>query len=256
MIDKYLHTTSELLGKFEPISLAEMDCVKLMDRTDVKFILSFNKLEPVLKAISDHYSVLTINRLNVFSYRTDYFDTPNLDMYFDHHNGKLNRFKIRQREYIESNLSFLEVKFKSNKGRVIKDRIERTYTDQNAFSGFINKHTPYNPADLNLKLINLFNRFTLVDKGMRERVTIDFNLSFANTVRELLFRGLVIIEVKQNKADKQSVVFNVLKNNAIRPASISKYCLGMSMLNQNTKFNNFKKTILMINKISHVELSA
>jgi hypothetical protein len=256
MIDKYFHTAGKLLNNFEPISLAEMDCVKLMDRTDMKFILSFDKLQPVIKALSDHYSILTINKLRVFSYRTDYFDTPKLDMFFDHHNGKLNRFKIRQREYLESHLSFLEVKFKSNKGRVIKDRIERTYTDQNTFSGFINKHTPYNPEDLNLKLINRFNRFTLVDKSMRERVTIDFNLAFADNLHELWFRGLVIIEVKQNKADKQSVIFNVLKNNSIRPASISKYCLGMSMLNQTSKVNNFKKTILMINKISHVELSA
>jgi hypothetical protein len=255
-MNKYFYTINDLLGKFEPVSLAEMDCVKLMDRTDVKFILSFSKLEPVLRALSDHYNVLTINGLKVFNYRTDYFDTSNLDMFFDHHNGKLNRFKIRQREYLESNLSFLEVKFKSNKGRVIKDRIERSYSDQNAFSGFINKHTPYNPEDLSLTIINRFNRFTLVDKCMRERVTIDFNLAFADNMHDLLLHGLVIIEVKQNKTDKQSEIFNVLKSNVIRPASISKYCLGMSMLNQNTKINNFKKTILVINKLSHVELSA
>ncbi len=255
-MNKYFYTINDLLGKFEPVSLAEMDCVKLMDRTDVKFILSFSKLEPVLRALSDHYNVLTINGLKVFNYRTDYFDTSNLDMFFDHHNGKLNRFKIRQREYLESNLSFLEVKFKSNKGRVIKDRIERSYSDHNAFSGFINKHTPYNPEDLSLTIINRFNRFTLVDKCMRERVTIDFNLAFADNMHDLLLHGLVIIEVKQNKTDKQSEIFNVLKSNVIRPASISKYCLGMSMLNQNTKINNFKKTILVINKLSHVELSA
>jgi len=256
MTDNYLHTAKNLLSKFEPVSLTEMDRVKLMDRIDLKFVLPFFKLFPVLKSLSEDYSVLTINGLRVFGYRTDYFDTPNLDMYMDHHNGKLNRFKIRQREYIESGLSFLEVKFKSNNGRVAKDRIERTYTDQNTFKGFINEHTPYNPADLNLTLINRFNRFTLVNKGMHERVTFDLNLSFATKVCDLLLQGLVIIEVKQNKAGKQTKIFNVLKSNIVRPASISKYCLGMSMLNQHIKFNNFKKTILMINKISHVELFA
>jgi hypothetical protein len=244
------------LIEFGPVSLKEMDCVKLMDRTDSKFVLSFSNLESFLKTVSDHYLVLTINGTKVFSYRTDYFDTPNLDMFTEHHNGKLNRFKVRQREYIESNLKFLEVKFRSNKGRVIKDRIEKTYSDPNVFSGFIHKHTPYKADELNITIINRFNRFTLVDIHMRERVTVDFNLSFTDHKRDLFLDGLVIIEVKQNKMNKQSLVFKTLKETGIRPASVSKYCLGVSMLNMPKKFNNFKKTINMINKLSHVELSA
>ena len=35
MTDKHLHTASKLLEKYESVSLPEMDCVKLMDRTDV-----------------------------------------------------------------------------------------------------------------------------------------------------------------------------------------------------------------------------
>ena len=114
------------------------------------------------------------------SYRTDYFDTPELSMYTDHHNGKLNRFKIRQREYVESNIRFVEVKYKSNKGRVIKDRIEKSYKDQVAFKGFINSHTPYDPNALSVILTNRFNRLTLVNLKLQERVTLDFNLSFSN----------------------------------------------------------------------------
>jgi hypothetical protein len=256
MKDNNFHTFNSLLQKFDPISLTAMDCVKLMDRTDVKFVFSFNKLEPVLKALLNHYYILTINGVKVFSYRTEYFDTPAMNMFTDHHNGKLNRFKIRQREYIDSDLRFLEVKFKSNTGRVIKDRIEKTYADKTAFTGFVKKYTPYSPKNLNLTLINLFNRFTLVDKSMRERVTVDMNVSFTDNVHGLLLNGLVILEVKQNCADKKSHIFHVLKSNTIRPASISKYCMGISMLNKHVKFNNFKKTLLMINKMSNVELSA
>lgn len=256
MRNAYFHTVNGLLNKFESISLNEMDNVKLMDRTDVKFALSFDKLNSILEPLSTHYRVLTINSHRVFSYRTDYFDTPDLTMYIDHHNGKLNRFKVRQREYIESSLSFLEVKFKSNKGRVIKDRIKSSVNDQPAFTGFIREHTPYNPQSLNIKVVNHFNRFTLVDNQMRERVTVDLNLSFSDYIQRQWLNGLVIIEVKQNKIDKNSIIFDVLKKNALRPASISKYCLGVSLLNAKSKFNNFKKTLLMIKKISHVELTA
>ena len=41
-----------------------------------------------------------------------------------HQNKKLNRYKIRQREYLISDISFFEIKFKSNKGRTIKKRIK------------------------------------------------------------------------------------------------------------------------------------
>src|SRR3972149_3911095 len=100
----YYHTTNGLLGKFDPITLDEMEGVKLMDRTDVKFALSFDKLNSIVSHLADHYRVLTISNNRVFSYQTDYFDTAGLNMFFDHHNGKLNRYKIRQRKYIESNL--------------------------------------------------------------------------------------------------------------------------------------------------------
>jgi len=254
--NNYLHTANSLLKDFSPISLAEMDDVKLMDRLDSKYVLSFDKLAPVLNCISDHYRILTISDNKVFNYSTEYFDTPELDMFTDHHNGKLNRFKVRQREYVESNIRFLEVKFKSNKGRVIKDRIEKTYSDQKDFSKFVIKHTPYDPDVLKVKIINRFNRFTLVNKKMQERVTVDFNLSFSDPDREIDLNGLVIIEVKQNRNSRNSHMFNALRQNNIRPASMSKYCLGISLLNHHNKFNNFKRTINLVNKLSHVEISA
>jgi hypothetical protein len=254
--NNHLHTAKEILKDFTPLSLAEMDQVKLMDRVDSKFVIAFSQLAPLLNSIAEQYRVLTINNTRVFSYRTDYFDTPDFDMFSDHHNGKLNRFKIRQREYVESNIRFLEIKFKSNKGRVIKDRIERTQEDQQDFSTFVHKYTPYNPQDLTITVINRFNRFTLVDQEMKERVTVDFNLSFSDTIQEVGLNGLVIIEVKQNKSSRNSHIYNALKEGHVRPESFSKYCLGVSMLNRHNKFNNFKKTISLVNKLSHVEISA
>jgi hypothetical protein len=256
MVNNFLDIANTSLTGYRPISLDEMDNVKLMDRTDMKFVLSFNQLPGILQKLSAKYNVLTIHNNNIFSYHTAYYDTPDLAMYFDHHNGKLNRYKIRHREYIESKLSFLEVKFKSNKGRVVKQRIVDRGENHSSFIGFIASHTPYNPDTLRRTIINRFHRITLVDYSMRERVTIDFNLSFTDDIRHISLNGLVIIEVKQNKTDKESPVYLVLKEHAIRPAPISKYCIGISLLGDSKKINNFKQTLLKIKNMTHVELIA
>lgn len=256
MTDKYHHTARKLLEEFNSISLQEMECVGLMDRTDVKFVLSFEKLTSVIALLANNYDVLAINGNSVFEYRTDYYDTPDLSMYSDHHNGKLNRFKVREREYIESNQKFLEVKFKTGKGRIRKNRINGSYSDQESFIEFVGEHTPYDPGNLSLALMNHYNRFTLIDHHLTERITIDFNLSFSRNHKKARLNELAIIEVKQNISSRRSFVFQVLRNMSVKPVSISKYCLGISLLNPDVKFNNFKKTIIMIKKISHVELSA
>jgi hypothetical protein len=250
-----LQTVRSIVNQFGPISLDQMDTVKLMDRIDMKFILPFDQFVELLPQLGQNYNVLTIDGNRVFSYQTDYYDTPGLNMYYDHHNGRLTRFKIRHREYIESRLAFLEVKFRSNKGRIIKERIQYQNPNDESFEGFIEKHTPYNPVKLQCNVINHFNRFTLVDHEMHERVTADFNISFTDRSRNISLRGLVIIEIKQAHEDKTSLIYQVMKNNHIRPSSISKYCIGVTLLNNCSKANNFKHILLQINKISHVEFT-
>lgn len=251
-----LQTVRSMVSQFSPISLDEMDAVKLMDRIDMKFILPFEQFTGILPQLAQNYKVLTIDDNRVFSYQTDYYDTPDLNMFYDHHNGRLTRFKVRHREYVESRLSFLEVKFRSNKGRIIKQRIKYQNRNDQSFAGFIEKHTPYNPGKLACTVVNQFNRFTLVDHNLLERVTMDFNISFTDKTKNISLNGLVIIEIKQAHADKGSLIYQALKKNNVRPSSVSKYCVGMSLLNDKSKSNNFKPTLLQINKFSHVEFSA
>lgn len=252
MNNSLLHTIDQKLKIFEPVSLTDIDQVRLMDRVDTKYLLSSDVLEMIIESICRDYYILSINNNRIFSYRTEYYDTPDLDMFSDHHNGKLNRYKIRQREYIDSDIRFLEVKFKSNKGRVIKDRTELKTKDNFNFADFILMHTPYNPQNLKVALINRFNRFTLVDKNLQERVTIDLNLCFSDRNHIMGLNGLVIIEVKQNKNKRDSGIQVTLKEKGIRPDSFSKYCLGIALL-KGHKSNNFKRTLNLINKISQLE---
>ena len=168
----------QAVSNFKAISLEEMDKVALMNRVDRKFILPFRDLLEFIPLLQDDYHILTIKEEKVFTYKTDYYDTPGLNMFIDHHNGKLNRFKIRHREYVESNLEFLEIKFKNNKGKTLKKRVESNHIGSKSAHQLITEYTPYNPSVLDRKITTLFNRFTLVDNQLTSRITTDFNLKF------------------------------------------------------------------------------
>ena len=110
-------------SNFSPISLKDMDGVKLMNRTDTKFASQLSKLPKLLLQLQPFYNVLTINSKVIQDYKSLYYDTKERKFYIDHHNSRVNRNKIRFREYVGSNLTFLEIKRKNNKGKTIKKRI-------------------------------------------------------------------------------------------------------------------------------------
>jgi hypothetical protein len=242
----------ELVGQFQPISLPEMDGVGLMDRADTKFLLPKNKVVDLLTDVLNDYKVLEVKNDRVMTYNSLYYDTPEKDFYNWHHNGKVNRLKIRIRNYVESNIYFLEVKRKDGKGKTKKKRIvvkgfenqlSENSTDfiQNNTKGFFK---------LDPTLENSFNRITLVSQVMKERVTIDFNLGFRNNTKTKNFERLAIIEIKQERVRRTSPAFLALKNQQIQPNSISKYCLGMISLYESIKYNSFKQKLLKIKKIT------
>ncbi len=241
-----------IVQSLKPITLNEMDSVSLMKRTDTKFVIHQKDLIEILKRVKNEYKVLQINNNRLLEYTSLYFDTPEKKFYKDHHNGKVNRTKIRMRKYVESNSCFLEIKQKDGKGKTTKSRISiadfepelsKTSTD------FINKTTNHN---FNLKPIiwNNFNRITLVNKKAKERLTIDLNLSFKINDAYKTFSNLVIIELKQERFTRTSPIAKILKSRQINPYSLSKYCIGMISIYKELKYNRFKKKIIKINKIT------
>jgi len=240
------------ISLFPPISLEEMNSVALMKRTDTKFVIHTSQLITVLKEIQHCYKVLEINNDRVMTYSSLYFDTDDNQFYNNHHNGKNNRTKIRQRKYIESDLCFLEVKQKNGKGETNKTRIEipdfETNLSENA-TDFISK-TTLKEYNLTPSLWNRFNRVTLVNTESKERVTIDLNLSYKIKNIEKKYDNLVVIEVKQERVNRNSKIVKTLKALKEHPYSISKYCIGMVSLYNGIKYNVFKKKLIKINKIS------
>lgn len=73
-------TISNILGTFAPITLQQMSSVKLMNRTDTKFVTNTGKLRQLLQMAKNDYYVQEIDGCRNLEYDTTYFDTYNFDM--------------------------------------------------------------------------------------------------------------------------------------------------------------------------------
>ena len=241
-----------ILLSFEPITLAEMSSVKLMNRTDTKFVTTLPMLLKLLEMAHDDYYVQDIDGQRNMLYDTTYFDTNSFSMFNEHQSGHVNRQKIRFRTYVSSNLQFMEIKTKNNHGRTKKKRIEVTDMNLNdtVKRDFIEKHLHFNVDELIPHMHNYFRRITLVNKAKTERLTIDTSLEFNNiqTDTHKNMGKLVIIELKRDGL-VFSPILEMLRQLRIHPHGFSKYCMGAAMTNMNLQVNRFKPKLHDINRM-------
>ena len=241
------------LLNFDKTTLAEMNSVSLMKRVDTKFILKESQLLEVLSKLYDDYKILQIDQERLMKYSTLYFDSQNKKCFKDHHNGKLNRYKIRMRKYLVSGICFLEIKKKNNLGitNKIRRQIKDFETDLNLESKEFITNSNINNLFLEPSLYNNFSRMTFVNKSEAERLTIDVDLSFSFGAKEKKFDKLVVIEIKQEGKRLNTTINRVLKSMSILPTNFSKYCIGISNTLDNIKSNRFKEINLKINKLNN-----
>ncbi|HPR31063.1 MAG TPA: polyphosphate polymerase domain-containing protein [Prolixibacteraceae bacterium] len=248
----FANKLKDTIDRFSPISLKEMDRVRFMRRTDTKYILEIEKMPILLEKVLADYYMVEINHIREQLYETTYFDTNDYQMYTIHHNGKLNRHKIRIRKYVFSDMAFLEVKKKNNRGETIKNRIpkedEGHHLDFEGSGSFLEKYTPYNHELLWPKLGNRFIRLTLVNKDLSERITLDYDLRFTDLKyhKQIQTEGICIVEIKRNRDHQNSPFVKALSEFRVFPSGFSKYCMGLAMLNPEIKTNIFKQKIKKI----------
>lgn len=239
------------LNKFETITLSEMDDVKLMSRTDTKFVFNLSRLPEFLEKLSQFYRVMEIDGERLHHYKSLYFDTEDRKFYIEHHNRRVNRNKIRFREYVGSGLTFLEIKLKNNKGKTIKKRIKVDSVSESITEKqqkYINKIVGY-PIEVSSKQWINFSRITFVHKTQKERLTMDVNLTFNNKKDEGDLKNIVIAEVKQERMSRSSDFMRIAKEMSILPMRLSKYCISSMQLYPQLKQNRFKEKQLFINKL-------
>jgi len=243
----------DVLGRFEPISLAEMDGVALLDRRDTKYVVALAEALAVLADAHEAYRVLEIDGRRIHRYRTVYFDTPDLALFRAHHRDEPGRFKVRCREYVDSELTLLEVKLRDKRGRTVKRRLPTRHLVEAIGKHerpFLEKLGALPEAGLSPRLRNEFERVTLVNKTREERLTIDFGLTFAGAGETVALPGLVVIEGKEPGGVRESGFARALRQRHIRPRRFSKYCVGVALTGSDVKHNLFKPDLRIVARMA------
>jgi hypothetical protein len=251
-----------MMLSFQPITLDEMDSIRLMNRIDTKFVTNEDVLADILREAADYgYRACEINGRQLQPYTSLYYDTDGFAMYLAHHNGRKTRQKVRVRTYLTTGESFLEIKHKKNTGRTKKDRTPidtelfgHFWDDENA-SEFLSEHSWFKASELKPEVTTEFIRLTLVNPEKTERLTIDRQLHF-NNYRSGIKADLgnaVIIELKQD-GRKYSKIRSILLENRVHPYRISKYCIGTALTEPGIKRGLFKPKLMYLEKMTDEKL--
>lgn len=247
-----------ILKTFRQHSLTQQNTAALMDRVDSKYLLPIDLFNPLMAAISEDYSILNAYGQQIFSYQTTYFDNKERKFYRDHHNGKLNRYKVRYRRYVESDMGYMEVKFKNNQKRTIKQRIpmDCILPNQIQINDFVESTLGYS-TELETALFVNYQRITLLNERNLERITLDLNLSFRNASgsTESIQDKVFIVEIKQDRKPFPSSCRNFIKHHGYHTINFSKYCMGSVLTHKGDdpsplKYNRFKPVLRRLEKIN------
>ena len=107
-----------------PTTLEELNTAAgLLTRVDRKYLVGATTAQDVIDVLAERARVLDIDGRRSFSYASTYFDTPALDSYHRAARKRRRRFKIRTRSYLDSELTFLEVKTRGARGATVKQRL-------------------------------------------------------------------------------------------------------------------------------------
>lgn len=245
-------TAESILKSYTPINLGEMEAVALLRRVDTKYVLSTQQLFQALHNLKDQYRVLEIRGCRLNRYHNLYFDTPDFELYHQHHKQQRNRYKVRCREYVDTKLTYLEVKRKNNRDQTIKSRLKtgEFISDlSEKVDDFLSENYPLDRQHLQPVLWNDFMRITLVSNRTVERLTLDINLQFSNGWEQIGLPGVAVAEVKQDGFSINSDFMQEMRAMKIQPQRFSKYCLGITLFYPQVKHNRFKPRTLLIERI-------
>lgn len=232
------------------ISLEDLtDAASLQTRTDRKYILTRGQAEQILPDLAADALVLSIDGIRSFNYSSVYFDTPQLDSFHLAAHPRRRRFKIRTRSYLDSGLCFLEVKTEGARSQTVKERIEhplkrRTRLDNNSLKYIATTlrsdlgQCPIIVEDLSPVIESAYSRTTLYLPASNSRLTIDEHLQWKDPqTGNVLECQEVIVETKA--ASNAGPADKMLWQRGIRPARISKFTTGMTLLHSDLPSNRW-----------------
>jgi len=244
-----LSTLTDSVGSLDLIGLDQLILLAgLQTRVDRKYLVPAEDVSKVVDELSGDLKALQIDDNRLFRYQSVYFDTLDYHCFRHHLQGRRRRFKIRTRCYLDSGECQLEVKMKGGRSETVKARLP--YDSDNAFAltlegrdfiaGLINN--PEIGQSLEPVLMTYYRRATLVDTEAQSRMTCDVELEWLSAKRESgdLVQDVLIETKTQGPAGAAD---KLLRAYGHRPISISKYCLGVALLNPELRANPWHRTM-------------
>lgn len=182
-------------------------------------------------------------------YRSVYFDTPDLASFLGAARGRRQRFKVRTRAYVDSELAFVEVKRRGARSTTVKERLphplrdaERLTEPARAYAASVLGDLDVAVESLHPMLVSRYRRATLLQADGASRATVDAELSWRDPEGGVLERpDLVIIETKS--AVGASPLDRLLWRSGHRPRSLSKYATGLAALRPGLPANRWHRVL-------------
>ncbi|HUR24043.1 MAG TPA: polyphosphate polymerase domain-containing protein [Acidimicrobiales bacterium] len=231
-----------------PLSLDEVLAVAdLQTRIDRKYVVEPDVFARLVDALRAGLGVLEVGGVRSFRYESVYFDTPALDSYLGAAHDRRRRFKVRTRSYLDSGDCMLEVKTRGGRGETVKARtpydIGRRCSIDAAGLEFVRTHASLPPeATLAPVLTTAYFRSTLVDLATGSRLTCDSGLECSPPAGASVSLGEeVLLETKSAGAPTAADRF--LWRAGVRPAAVSKFCVGMAALDPSLPANKWNRIL-------------
>jgi hypothetical protein len=220
----------------------------LQTRVDRKYLLRPDQLIELTGVINGRYAALQIGGRRMFSYESTYFDTRDLALFRAHRQGNRRRFKVRSRSYLDSQQCMFEVKTKGGRGETIKYRmpysvLDRAVITERAARFLVAAVTGTNgpPPGLRPMVTTSYMRSTLVDVTAGSRLTCDVDYVCSDDERAVCGGDHVLLETKCTGG--VGPVDQALALLGVRPARISKYCIGVALLHPDVPANRWNRTL-------------
>ena len=220
----------------------------MLDRLDNKYVIRQAVLRDAIEALSQDFDILEIDGKREFTYETCYFDDADLSSYFDHHQGRRQRCKVRVRKYSDEQTCFIEVKLKDKRGMTVKKRLDHPLDGYGALDERAMAHIrsaygelygrSFDPV-LQPILEITYQRVSLTAKQGGERMTIDSGLVFSGADgSHPINDGIFIVETKS--ANGNGLADKILRGLHQHPTThCSKYCIGAVVLQLVNRHNTF-----------------
>jgi hypothetical protein len=222
----------------------------LTTRVDRKYLVPQSTLPALLAALPPRLAVLSIDDRRVFDYESVYFDTECFALYHQHVQGRRKRYKARTRTYRDTGDVMFEVKLKGRRGETVKERLpyagggvcELTGEGLAFLTDVVDRAYGLAVPTLGPRLTTSYRRSTLVDLEQQARVTIDLDLSWSDGQTCCTTTDLALVESKSSSGS--GAVDVALARMGIRPVRLSKYCIGVALLNPEMAANRWHRLLV------------